>query len=412
MRTTPYSQVQKGLAAIAGIDPENLLAHEKLQFAEYLNDATKYVWSYYPWPESVRVEERYFRPEYSRTTGFFSINEENIHYPLPEGNNTVTVLGRDVTDQWQDGTLKIPLSEFQRLEVKQNFTQRRSSPPSHILTLGRDSFMQEVTEYRSGDEVYHDGCYYRKWADNSQLTMNKWSDDTLEDPIWNVAGEWIINDSIDDYTVWHKIGDEFEADEWESNVFYYAGAIVERDGKYFLCHRNRTPTQAEYDGYDGKPPKWAYAVSLDQGGISLENVLHWYPVDPAFDRYIEYDQVGKEVIGTTLSVHTDDPRYTSSTPLNWKEGREGIYVELPFETNKVWVRFREEAPQFTENTPDVQILNYLTSAIKAYAYKAFLISDGQNEKAMLQEQFGLDLLVREVDKLMHQQYRGGTALVG
>ena len=89
MRTIPYSQLERGLAAIAGIDSENILAHEKAQFAEYLNDATKYVWDYYPWPESVRVEKRYFRPEYSRTTGFFIVDTQNQYQPLPEGNNSV-----------------------------------------------------------------------------------------------------------------------------------------------------------------------------------------------------------------------------------------------------------------------------------------------------------------------------------
>lgn len=411
MRTIPYSQLERGLAAIAGIDTENLLAHEKAQFAEYINDATKFVWDYYPWPESVRVEKRYFRPEYARTTGFFTVDTQNQYYPLSEGNNSVTVLGRDVTEEWQNGTLRIPLSEYQRLEVKQTYRERRSSPPTQILALGRDSFISELTVYRSGDEVFHNGNYYRKWADDSQLTMNKWDDDSLEDPLWNTSGEWIINDSIDDYTVWHKIGDGFEAEEWESDKFYFAGALVERDGKYFLCHRNRVPTDLEYESYDNKPPKWAYAVSLEMGGISLENALHWYAVDPAFDRYIAYDQEGEEVIGTTLSAHVEDPRYSSSTPLNWKEGREGIYVEIPHETNEVWVRFREEAPVYSGDTPDAPVLNYLASAIKAYAYKSFLISDGQNEKSVLQEQFGLDLLVREVDKLTYQQYKGQSAMV-
>ena len=52
------------------------------------------------------------------------------------------------------------------------------------------------------------------------------------------------------------------------------------------------------------------------------------------------------------------------------------------------------------------VINYLASSIKAYAYRSFLISDGQNEKAMLQEQMALDLLVKEIDKLVHQQDRG------
>ena len=36
MRTTPYSEVERGVAAIAGISPDNILAHEKVILANTL----------------------------------------------------------------------------------------------------------------------------------------------------------------------------------------------------------------------------------------------------------------------------------------------------------------------------------------------------------------------------------------
>jgi hypothetical protein len=49
--------------------------------------------------------------------------------------------------------------------------------------------------------------------------------------------------------------------------------------------------------------------------------------------------------------------------------------------------------------------NFLVPAIKAYAYRGWLIGAGQHEKSQLQDIHGLDLLVREVDKLNNQQDR-------
>lgn len=75
------------------------------------------------------------------------------------------------------------------------------------------------------------------------------------------------------------------------------------------------------------------------------------------------------------------------------------------------MRYRKEAPEYTENTPDNPVLNFLAPAIKAYAYRAFLVADGQHEKAQLQDLQALDLLVREVDKLNHQQDRGQAGTI-
>ena len=129
-------------------------------------------------------------------------------------------------------------------------------------------------------------------------------------------------------------------------------------------------------------------------------------IETDFDRYIPYEVTGKNTIGTLLSVHTDDPRYNDSAPLNWREGAEGIYVEggsdLP---TGYWVKYRIEPPAFDSNSSSNEILNFLAPAIKALSYKSWLIGDGQHEKSMLIEVQAFDLLVREIDKLNGQQDR-------
>lgn len=323
MRTIPYSSLERGLAAIAGIDSENLLAHEKAQFAEYINDATKFVWEHYPWPETVRVEERYFRP------------------------------------LWVEGV-----------------------------------------NYEIGDEVFFKDKYYRKFLNYEPDTSENWED---KDGWGDASRDWFPYISPEESSVWHETGDRFTAEEWLESGLYGVGALVQSEDGVFICIR-----VPEGDPNDQSTQ---YA-NFSQNGIALDNGRYWQKVDTTFDRYIAFDQEGTEIIGTLFSVHLEDPRYNSGAPLSWQLGREGIYIDLPVETNQVWVKFREEPPLYSSGDNDKPVLNYLASAIKAYAYRSFLISDGQNEKAMLQEQMALDLLVKEIDKLVHQQDRGIRSFMG
>lgn len=317
MRTIPYSSLEKGLAAIAGIDASNLLAHEKAQFAEYINDATKFVWEHYPWPETVRVEKRYFRPI------------------------------------WEEGL-----------------------------------------SYNIGDEVFFNNKYYRKFADYQTSTSENWED---KDNWTEAQRDWFPFISPEESTVWHQIGDRFETEDYREEGLYGVGALVNHEGEVYLCIKN--PVASPFD------PVSQY-TNFSQNGISINNRAYWSKIDTTFNRYIGYEQEGKTVIGTLFSVHTEDPRYYSATPLNWQLGREGAYIDLPYETNELWVKFREEPPTYSAEDYNKPVINYLASAIKAYAYRSFLISDGQNEKAVLQEQMALDLLIKESDKLIHQQDRG------
>ena len=323
MRTIPYSSLERGLAAIAGIDSENLLAHEKVQFAEYINDATKFVWEHYPWPETVRVEKRYFRP------------------------------------LWVEG---------------QN--------------------------YEIGDEVYFENKYYRKFLNYEPAITEEW--DGLYD--WtDQTRDWFPYVSPESSNVWHEIGDEFVADEWLENGLYSVGALVGYKGEFYICIK--TP---EGEAFNASSKLTNFSIN----GINIDNGQFWQKIDTTFDRYIAFDQEGEETIGTLFSVHLEDPRYNSGKPLSWQLGREGIYIDLPVETNQLWVKFREEPPLYSSGDDNKPVLNYLASAIKAYAYRSFLISDGQNEKAMLQEQMALDLLIKEIDKLVHQQDRGIRSFMG
>jgi chitodextrinase len=314
MRTIPYSQLERGLLAVAGIDPSNALAHEKILIAEYISDATKIVWDHYPWPETIRVEKRTFREPWTK-----------------------------------EGT------------------------------------------YEVGDEVFYQGKYYRKYLNDMPDTIQNWED------IEGWQGQertWFPLFGIPDQSlIWHQIGDGFQADEWEESGLYAIGAVVEYDGNFYICVQNRVPE-------NNLDPSLAY-VNYSQNGINITNKAYWQKIDTSFDRYIGYNQENEEPLGTIVSVHMDDPRHSSGTPLKWQLSQVGIYIELPTETNEVWVKFRENPPTYLPEDGDKPVLSHLSLAIKAYAYKSWLVGEGQHEKAALQDQMALDLLVKEIDKLVH-----------
>ena len=301
MRSTTYSAVERGVASTAGINPTSILAHERVMIAEYINDAIRYCWDYYPWAEFTITEKRYFR------------------------------------DSWDS-----------------------------------------TKTYSIGDEVYHSGKYFRMWSTASQ------DNGTIESPDVSL-------------TQWYEIGDTFADTDWSENATYKIGARVKYNDKSYICI-------ARLDGGTASGLKW---VNYEYDSIDPTNTNFFSEVDTTFDRYIPYESEGEETIGTIISVHVDDPRYNDSPPINWREGREGVYIsKLAKEQAHVWVKYRKESPVYSTDAPDEKVPNFLVPAIKAYAYKSWLIGNGQHEKAMLQDIAGLDLLVREVDKLNSQQDRG------
>lgn len=294
MRSIAYSAIERGVAATAGVDPTSILSHEKVLLAEYITDAVKYCWDYYPWAEFTKTEVRYFRDEF----------DPSSTYPV-------------------------------------------------------------------GSEVYYDGKYYRNYQEATGGT-----------PL--------------DLVFWYEIGDIDDAPEWTENGCYYIGAKVRYKNKLYLCVSEPTDPIVAY----GNQP-----CCFEVNGITPES-SNFIEISIKFDRYISYKQVGKDIIGTCLSITLEDPRYNDTTPLNWREGREGIYIDPYDKTfNQVWVRYRIESPVFTADSADEEVPNFLAQAIKAYAYKHWLVGDGQHEKAQLQDIYGLDLLVRELDKLDSQQDR-------
>ena len=302
MRSTTYGNLVNGLSAIAGINPTNILTHEKALIAEYLTDATRFAYDYYPWPELLITEQRALREDWA-----------------------------------ESGT------------------------------------------YSIGSEVYHDGKYYRAYHD---LSLG-----TAPTPV-----------SPDlDLLSWYEIGDTYEDDPWDEGLVYHIGARVKYNDKVYLCVEQLAGSSAS--GVLGVNYQWDKITPVD--------TTYWKEIDVSFDRYLPYEVEGYNTIGTFISAHLTDPRYSNAQTLNWREGAEGIYLEkLDNFPNKVWVKYRVEAPEYTSDTADETLVSRsLAPAIKTHAYKSWLIGDGQHEKSELQDIRFMDMLVREIDKLNGQQDR-------
>ena len=283
MRTTTYSAIERGVASIAGIDPDNVLAHEKSILAEYINDAVNYCWDYYPWGEFTITEKRYFR------------------------------------DVWSSST-----------------------------------------PYQSGSEVYHAGKFYR------------------------MHGSGNSNTEPSELLDWYEIGDRTEDSPWSEDGLYGIGARVSHNGKSYVCIA-LSPL--------GK-------TNFLTDGIEVTNTTYFQEVDTFFERYIPYEQSGYNTIGNCLGCYTNDPRYSNTKHLNFREGREGVYLEaIDSVVNEIWMVYKIEAPTFTPTSTESSIPRFLAQAIKAHAYQSWLVGEGQHEKAGLQELKILDLLVRETDKI-------------
>jgi len=278
---------------MAGISSATILAHEKDMFAEYINDATRYCWDYYPWAEFTVTEKRYYREPWSSNT-----------------------------------------------------------------------------TYSNGDEVYHKNKYWRLRDDENNTSA---SPDTQ-------------------LGIWYEVGDSNPDPAWTENGLYQIGAKVAYEGETYICIAEATGV-TKLVNYE-----WDQITPLD--------ATYWELIDTTFERYIAYEQTGYDTIGTMLSASWKDPRYNEETPANWREGREGIYIE-PSETDQpyIWLRFRKDAPTYTSGGTNAEVPSFLAPAIKAYAYKSWLQGEGQHEKATMQDYMVLELLVREVDKLNSQQDR-------
>jgi hypothetical protein len=369
------------------------LAHEKILISEYISDAVKYIFDYYPWPELTITERRFYRDQYDSTKAYQNGDEvysegkywrlhdasknetevatltgvSSIEYNIDGTNNDVTSIVvniNGVSERYSVVPSDYTSTNFGNIAAEYENTSMQAF--SFNITNGKITGGQMI-DYTNGNTSNHFQYTYTQVTSPSQIPA-----------------------------AWYEIGDNYGDPDWSESGLYSEGARVKHDGLSYICISNLSSSAAG-----------TTFVNYQYDNIDVYNTNFWQEIDPTFERYIPYESEGKNTIGTILSIFLDDPRYSDTTPLNFREGREGIYIEGgDTKQNWIWVKYRIDAPSFTETSSSEEIPNFLAPAIKSYAYRGWLIGEGQHEKAMLQDQKALELLVREVDKLNSQQDRG------
>ena len=210
----------------------------------------------------------------------------------------------------------------------------------------------EAEDYVIGDEVFYKGRYWRKWA-NDEGVKNDWQEQ--QENYEEQNGRWSQGQNPRDEFVWHEIGDFDVNEEWREDGIYYVGAKIAYEGKTYLCIKQ----------LNGTTPSGLKGVNYSVDEITPLNGTYFMEIETKFERVIDYEQAGKDVIGTMISAHTEDPRYEETEPLNWVEGAEGIYVQTPETVNFIWMRYRKEAPEYSENTPDNPVFEFLSTCNKS-----------------------------------------------
>jgi hypothetical protein len=82
VRTTPYSHILRGVTELIGIPYANLLTTEFETIRTFTDRRLAVAWEAEPWPELMRLEQRWFRANYASGTAYTAGQE--VYYPVTD----------------------------------------------------------------------------------------------------------------------------------------------------------------------------------------------------------------------------------------------------------------------------------------------------------------------------------------
>lgn len=100
------------------------------------------------------------------------------------------------------------------------------------------------------------------------------------------------------------------------------------------------------------PNETYYAVTANPAtGVLPTDTDFWEEIE-TLDRYLEYDQYGKQLIGQIRAIYGSSPRL--GTPvIEWGLSPSGLGLDLPYVTgNTVWITYTPIPPQFSSEQHD------------------------------------------------------------
>ena len=345
MQITKFRDVLNGVARRFGLDPDNLLAGETADFAEFIQSRVREGWEFYPWPETIKIEERQFRPDYASGTGYSNAAsdvdssqvywaQENKYYQALKSTT-----GNAPTDA--SGTINAQWAELGS-------------------TYAADDY-SSTTDYAVGDSVFYP-------TDREYYTMHTNAG----------AGTAPTNASY-----WGKLTPFVKFIKYEQTGETKLGQIFSMSAKN--PNTSRAPTSLAYEFFED-----GLLAELDAGAKVW---LKFRPRTPSFTSTL-YNN-------TTANYYVGDIVYDDGSSAGAQNTGE-CYECIQAHTNSP-----ARTPDNTTYWRKQEIPKVISEFVKKAAYSDALSQDGQHEKSPLVEEQARNLLYAELDKIegQQQQYR-------
>ena len=346
MQSVTFKSVLGGVSHRMGLAPDNLLAVEKASFAEFIESRVRQGWEFYPWPETMKVEERQFRPDYGSGTTYpnaaYAVDSSQVYWP--QENKYYQALkstsGNDPTDS--DGDVNAQWAELD-------------------LTYAASDYAA-ATDYAVGDSVFYP-------TDREYYTMHTNAS----------AGTVPTNTSY-----WGKLTPFIRFIKYEQTGETKLGEIFAVTSKN--PEANRAPTSLSFSlTDDGVLPEF------DAGS---KVYLTFRPRTPRFTSTL--------YVNTTANYYVGDVVYDDGTSAGAQDTGE-CYECITAHTNSP-----ARTPDNTTYWTKQEIPKVISEFVKQSAYATTLLQDGQHEKGPLVEEMALNLLYAELDKVQNQQQQYRT----
>jgi len=346
MQTVTFKRVLEGVSHRMGLDPDNLLDVEKASFAEFIESRVRQGWEYYPWPETMKVEQRQFRPDYASGTTYTNaaadVDSSQVYWPQEDkyyqalkstSGNAPTDSDGDVNSQWAQLGVTYAASDY-----------------------------AAATDYAVGDSVFYP-------TDREYYTMHTNAS----------AGTVPTNASY-----WGKLTPFIRFIKYEQTSETKLGEIFSVTSKN--PEANRAPTSLGFTLIDdGVLPEF------DSGSKV------WLTFRPRTSRF-----TSTLYVNTTANYYVGDVVYDDGTSAGAQDTGE-CYECISAHTNSP-----ARTPDNTTYWTKQDLPKVISEFVKQAAYATLLLQDGQHEKGPMVEEMALNLLYSELDKVQNQQQQYRT----
>ena len=438
MRTVDYSEILRGSAALAGLQPSDLTAAEFALLRSAHDRRLQMAWECHRWPEICTYERRSFRAPYDAAHTYAAGDEVldiltlNYFQALTATTgNPPTVNGVENSAYWAVCQASYPADPYNAGTAYQLGAQ--------VLNPADGLVYQLYNNLPATVDVNGVTCPYVLTVKGSGIADGIY----VWQPGWPL-GSWRASSGAN---IWQN------ASFW---VLSYQGkSLRSDDGSYVLPPSDVSQAWSDYSGW------------VDAGGLTTPTVaaatyvpppgadagLLWSAVKP-FNRYVAYEQTlangtALTPIGEILGAWDFDPRVTTKlTPLRYTLSADGAqFTTLARAVAYVWLLFRMRRPMLTGDAWDATAIyasgrqvyfvnaagtgNFYTATdttaagespattpakwsqvVLPYTFRQYLIAggqcdwllaDGQHDKAQALEGQAQALLEAEADKLQRQQ---------